>query len=133
MWDSDISKTLKSKIFDSFLSGLFFSLLQKMIMSILLYFCVFRRNALHFHFITDSIAKQILSYLFHSWMVPAVRVNFYDADELKVRKKIVLLLRQFLTFFRNSQWSTITFTSLYCICVFLLTKSALCILWSLWK
>ncbi|XP_027899735.1 xylosyl- and glucuronyltransferase LARGE1 isoform X1 [Xiphophorus couchianus] len=42
-----------------------------------------RRNALHFHFITDSIAKQILSYLFHSWMVPAVRVNFYDADELK--------------------------------------------------
>uniref|UniRef100_A0A671V471 LARGE xylosyl- and glucuronyltransferase 1 n=1 Tax=Sparus aurata TaxID=8175 RepID=A0A671V471_SPAAU len=42
-----------------------------------------RRNPLHFHFITDSIAQQILSSLFHTWMVPAVRVNFYDADELK--------------------------------------------------
>ncbi|CAF96751.1 unnamed protein product [Tetraodon nigroviridis] len=44
-----------------------------------------RRNPLHFHFITDSIAQQILSSLFHTWMVPAVKVNFYDADELKVR------------------------------------------------
>lgn len=43
-----------------------------------------RRNPLHFHFITDSIAKQILASLFHTWMVPAVRVDFYDADELKV-------------------------------------------------
>uniref|UniRef100_A0A1A7YWM9 Like-glycosyltransferase n=1 Tax=Iconisemion striatum TaxID=60296 RepID=A0A1A7YWM9_9TELE len=42
-----------------------------------------RRNPLHFHFITDSIAQQILSSLFHTWMVPAVKVNFYDADELK--------------------------------------------------
>ncbi|GAA6105820.1 xylosyl- and glucuronyltransferase LARGE1 [Tachysurus ichikawai] len=42
-----------------------------------------RRNPLHFHFITDSIAKQILASLFHTWMVPAVRVDFYDADELK--------------------------------------------------
>ncbi|XP_017281863.1 LARGE xylosyl- and glucuronyltransferase 1 isoform X2 [Kryptolebias marmoratus] len=42
-----------------------------------------RRNPLHFHFITDSIAQQILSALFHTWMVPAVKVNFYDADELK--------------------------------------------------
>uniref|UniRef100_A0A8C4EDZ9 Glycosyltransferase-like protein LARGE1 n=1 Tax=Dicentrarchus labrax TaxID=13489 RepID=A0A8C4EDZ9_DICLA len=42
-----------------------------------------RRNPLHFHFITDSIAQQILSSLFHTWMVPAVRVDFYDADELK--------------------------------------------------
>lgn len=46
--------------------------------------CVYRRNPLHFHFITDSIAQQILSSLFHTWMVPAVRVDFYDADELKV-------------------------------------------------
>ncbi|MGH0126475.1 UNVERIFIED_CONTAM: hypothetical protein FKN15_028322 [Acipenser sinensis] len=44
-----------------------------------------RRNPLHFHFITDSIAQQILASLFHTWMVPAVRVNFYDADELKQR------------------------------------------------
>ncbi|TWW65079.1 LARGE xylosyl- and glucuronyltransferase 1 [Takifugu flavidus] len=42
-----------------------------------------RRNPLHFHFITDSIAQHILSSLFHTWMVPAVKVNFYDADELK--------------------------------------------------
>ncbi|KAI9517023.1 LARGE xylosyl- and glucuronyltransferase 1 [Dissostichus eleginoides] len=42
-----------------------------------------RRNPLHFHFITDSIAQQILSSLFHTWMVPAVSVDFYDADELK--------------------------------------------------
>nr|XP_040029292.1 LARGE xylosyl- and glucuronyltransferase 1 isoform X4 [Gasterosteus aculeatus aculeatus] len=42
-----------------------------------------RRNPLHFHFITDSIAQQILSSLFHTWMVPAVKVDFYDADELK--------------------------------------------------
>uniref|UniRef100_A0A4W3K9S0 LARGE xylosyl- and glucuronyltransferase 1 n=1 Tax=Callorhinchus milii TaxID=7868 RepID=A0A4W3K9S0_CALMI len=42
-----------------------------------------RRNPLHFHIITDAIAKQILSYLFQTWMVPAVIVNFYDADELK--------------------------------------------------
>ncbi|KAA8580453.1 hypothetical protein FQN60_005988 [Etheostoma spectabile] len=41
------------------------------------------RNPLHFHFITDSIAQQILSSLFHTWMVPAVKVDFYDADELK--------------------------------------------------
>uniref|UniRef100_A0A7N6B133 LARGE xylosyl- and glucuronyltransferase 1 n=1 Tax=Anabas testudineus TaxID=64144 RepID=A0A7N6B133_ANATE len=41
------------------------------------------RNPLHFHFITDSIAQQILSSLFYTWMVPAVRVDFYDADELK--------------------------------------------------
>lgn len=48
-------------------------------------FCAHRRNPLHFHFITDSIAQHILSSLFHTWMVPAVKVNFYDADELKVR------------------------------------------------
>ncbi|XP_063072899.1 xylosyl- and glucuronyltransferase LARGE1-like [Engraulis encrasicolus] len=42
-----------------------------------------RRNPLHFHFITDSIAQRILASLFHTWMVPAVRVDFYDADELK--------------------------------------------------
>uniref|UniRef100_A0AAR2LC36 LARGE xylosyl- and glucuronyltransferase 1 n=1 Tax=Pygocentrus nattereri TaxID=42514 RepID=A0AAR2LC36_PYGNA len=42
-----------------------------------------RRNPLHFHFITDSIAQQILASLFRTWMVPAVRVDFYDADELK--------------------------------------------------
>ncbi|XP_012686144.1 LARGE xylosyl- and glucuronyltransferase 2 [Clupea harengus] len=42
-----------------------------------------RRNPLHFHFITDTVAHQILSALFQSWMVPSVQVSFYDADELK--------------------------------------------------
>ncbi|NXO01728.1 LARG1 glucuronyltransferase, partial [Rhinopomastus cyanomelas] len=42
-----------------------------------------RRNPLHFHLIADSIAKQILATLFQTWMVPAVRIDFYDADELK--------------------------------------------------
>ncbi|XP_059671916.1 xylosyl- and glucuronyltransferase LARGE1 isoform X1 [Gavia stellata] len=42
-----------------------------------------RRNPLHFHLIADAIAKQILATLFQTWMVPAVRVDFYDADELK--------------------------------------------------
>ncbi|XP_063325901.1 xylosyl- and glucuronyltransferase LARGE2s [Pelmatolapia mariae] len=42
-----------------------------------------RRNPLHFHFITDTVANRILSSLFRSWMVPSVQVSFYDADELK--------------------------------------------------
>uniref|UniRef100_A0AAV2LRK2 LARGE xylosyl- and glucuronyltransferase 2 n=1 Tax=Knipowitschia caucasica TaxID=637954 RepID=A0AAV2LRK2_KNICA len=42
-----------------------------------------RRNPLHFHFITDSVAQQILSALFRSWMVPSVQVSFYDAETLK--------------------------------------------------
>ncbi|XP_038134548.1 LARGE xylosyl- and glucuronyltransferase 2 [Cyprinodon tularosa] len=42
-----------------------------------------RRNPLHFHFITDSVASRILSSLFQSWMVPSVQVSFYDAEELK--------------------------------------------------
>ncbi|XP_058937719.1 xylosyl- and glucuronyltransferase LARGE1 isoform X1 [Kogia breviceps] len=42
-----------------------------------------RRNPLHFHVVADSIAEQILATLFQTWMVPAVRVDFYNADELK--------------------------------------------------
>ncbi|XP_071345931.1 xylosyl- and glucuronyltransferase LARGE2s [Trachinotus anak] len=42
-----------------------------------------RRNPLHFHFITDTVANRILSSLFQSWMVPSVQVSFYDANELK--------------------------------------------------
>lgn len=66
------------------------------------FMCVHRRNPLHFHFITDSIAQQILSSLFHTWMVPAVRVNFYDADELKVMDSTVSYLSNFPS---NSPWS----------------------------
>lgn len=49
-------------------------------------FLLHRRNPLHFHLIADSIAEQILATLFQTWMVPAVRVDFYNADELKVWK-----------------------------------------------
>lgn len=45
-----------------------------------------RRNPLHFHLVADSIAEQILATLFQTWMVPAVRVDFYNAEELKVRR-----------------------------------------------
>ncbi|XP_053141502.1 xylosyl- and glucuronyltransferase LARGE2 isoform X4 [Hemicordylus capensis] len=43
-----------------------------------------RKNPLHFHLITDSVAKQILQTLFQSWMVPSVHVSFYNADDLKL-------------------------------------------------
>ncbi|XP_068539910.1 xylosyl- and glucuronyltransferase LARGE2 isoform X2 [Anas acuta] len=42
-----------------------------------------RKNPLHFHFITDSVAHQILQTLFQSWMVPSVHVSFYNADDLQ--------------------------------------------------
>ncbi|NXG85120.1 LARG2 glucuronyltransferase, partial [Stercorarius parasiticus] len=42
-----------------------------------------RKNPLHFHFITDSVAHQILQMLFQSWMVPSIHVSFYNADDLK--------------------------------------------------
>ncbi|XP_061199407.1 xylosyl- and glucuronyltransferase LARGE2 [Neopsephotus bourkii] len=42
-----------------------------------------RKNPLHFHFITDSVAHRILQTLFQSWMVPSVHVSFYNADDLQ--------------------------------------------------
>ena len=50
-----------------------------LIKSILFY----RKNPLHFHFITDSVAQSILSTLFHTWAVPGVKLNFYLTDNLK--------------------------------------------------
>ncbi|XP_076785404.1 xylosyl- and glucuronyltransferase LARGE2 isoform X4 [Arvicanthis niloticus] len=43
----------------------------------------YRKNPLHLHLITDAIARNILETLFRTWMVPAVVVSFYDAEELK--------------------------------------------------
>nr|XP_054096777.1 xylosyl- and glucuronyltransferase LARGE2 isoform X10 [Callithrix jacchus] len=43
----------------------------------------YRKNPLHLHLVTDAVARNILEMLFHTWMVPAVRVSFYNADELK--------------------------------------------------
>lgn len=42
-----------------------------------------RKNPLHFHLVTDAVARNILEMLFHTWMVPAVGVSFYDLEELK--------------------------------------------------
>ncbi|XP_025735160.1 xylosyl- and glucuronyltransferase LARGE2 isoform X2 [Callorhinus ursinus] len=33
----------------------------------------YRKNPLHFHLVTDAMARNILEMLFHTWMVPAVR------------------------------------------------------------
>lgn len=41
----------------------------------------YRRNPLHFHFVSDTPAKTILSALFETWQLPAVEVSFYSADE----------------------------------------------------
>ena len=44
-----------------------------LIKSILFY----RLNPLHFHFVTDSSANQVLSTVFRTWQLPAVKVSFY--------------------------------------------------------
>ncbi|XP_040836267.1 LARGE xylosyl- and glucuronyltransferase 2 isoform X1 [Ochotona curzoniae] len=43
----------------------------------------YRKNPLHLHLVTDTVARNILEMLFHTWMVPAVQVSFYAADLLK--------------------------------------------------
>uniref|UniRef100_A0A8D2D7T8 LARGE xylosyl- and glucuronyltransferase 2 n=1 Tax=Sciurus vulgaris TaxID=55149 RepID=A0A8D2D7T8_SCIVU len=43
----------------------------------------YRRNPLHLHLVTDAVARNILETLFRTWMVPALGVSFYDADQLK--------------------------------------------------
>ncbi|XP_073514952.1 xylosyl- and glucuronyltransferase LARGE2 isoform X2 [Phyllobates terribilis] len=42
-----------------------------------------RRNPLHFHLITDSVAQRILGHLFKTWMVPSLQISFYNASDLK--------------------------------------------------
>ncbi|KAL1459095.1 hypothetical protein WDU94_011103 [Cyamophila willieti] len=50
--------------------------LVTLIKSILFY----RKNPLHFHLITDTVAQNILQTLFSTWSVPQVEVSFYLAD-----------------------------------------------------
>ncbi|XP_030845045.1 LARGE xylosyl- and glucuronyltransferase 1-like [Strongylocentrotus purpuratus] len=50
-----------------------------LIKSILFY----RKNPLHFHFISDEMGQQILSTLFKTWDVPGVKVSFYLAENYK--------------------------------------------------
>ncbi|KAG8438395.1 hypothetical protein GDO86_008903 [Hymenochirus boettgeri] len=42
-----------------------------------------RRNPLHLHLITDSVALRILGNLFNTWMVPSLQISFYNASKLK--------------------------------------------------
>ncbi|KAI5732636.1 hypothetical protein M8J76_002595 [Diaphorina citri] len=52
--------------------------LVTLIKSILFY----RKNPLHFHLITDTVALNILQTLFSTWSVPQVEVSFYLADSV---------------------------------------------------
>ena len=47
-----------------------------LIKSILFY----RRNPLHFHFVSDGTAQHILNTIFNTWKLPAVQASFYPAD-----------------------------------------------------
>ena len=49
-----------------------------LIKSILFY----RRNPLHFHFVSDKTAITILTTLFQSWNIPLVNISFYSADTM---------------------------------------------------
>ncbi|CAH2325901.1 LARGE xylosyl- and glucuronyltransferase 2 [Pelobates cultripes] len=42
-----------------------------------------RRNPIHLHLITDSVALNILGNLFKTWKVPSLQISFYNASELK--------------------------------------------------
>ncbi|KAM4617649.1 xylosyl- and glucuronyltransferase LARGE2 isoform 1-T4 [Discoglossus pictus] len=42
-----------------------------------------RKNPLHLHLITDSVARRVLGNLFNTWMVPSLHISFYNASELK--------------------------------------------------
>lgn len=50
-----------------------------LIKSILFY----RKNPLHFHFISDERAKDVLGHLFKSWDVPGLKYSFYMAEDYK--------------------------------------------------
>ncbi|KAL8614332.1 hypothetical protein ACOMHN_007670 [Nucella lapillus] len=43
----------------------------------------YRRNPLHFHFISDYIAQIILTKLFETWSIAEVQISFYPADSIK--------------------------------------------------
>lgn len=43
----------------------------------------YRKNPLHFHFISDAVAHLVLQTLFRTWNVPAVEVSFYLTDNFQ--------------------------------------------------
>jgi len=42
----------------------------------------YRRNPLHFHFISDKQARKILTHLTSTWKIPQVRFRFYNAEDV---------------------------------------------------
>jgi len=42
----------------------------------------YRRNPLHFHFISDRSARRILTHLASTWKLPQVQFRFYDAEDV---------------------------------------------------
>jgi len=42
----------------------------------------YRRNPLHFHFISDKQARQILTHLTSTWKIPQVKFRFYNAEDV---------------------------------------------------
>ncbi|XP_037086454.1 LARGE xylosyl- and glucuronyltransferase 1-like [Pollicipes pollicipes] len=40
----------------------------------------YRRHPLHFYFLVDEVAEQVLSHLFHTWGVPQVELTMYRID-----------------------------------------------------
>jgi glycosyltransferase-like protein LARGE len=44
----------------------------------------YRKNPLHFHFVSDKDATVVLQTLFDTWHIPSVSVSFYPTENLKV-------------------------------------------------
>lgn len=42
----------------------------------------YRRNPLHFHFISDKQARKILTHLTSTWKIPQVKFRFYNAEDV---------------------------------------------------
>ena len=42
----------------------------------------YRRNPVHFHFISDSKARDILATLFSTWRIPEVNTSFYETEKV---------------------------------------------------
>ncbi|XP_020899478.1 LARGE xylosyl- and glucuronyltransferase 2 [Exaiptasia diaphana] len=49
----------------------------------------YRRNPLHFHFLSDTVSELILSTLFKTWQLPAVDTDFYPISKLLDKVKWV--------------------------------------------
>ncbi len=44
----------------------------------------YRKNPLHFHFVSDNVATLVLKTMFDTWHIPALTVSFYAVEALRV-------------------------------------------------